>query len=72
MQQWPAYLKVAIPALVQLCGEWWFWEICALVVGLLHSDLVLAAHVATINAVAVAFMPVICMVLAAAALASAA
>ena len=30
---------------VQVCSEWWFWEICALVVGYLGPT-PLAAHVA--------------------------
>lgn len=51
---WPSwdelqeYLKVAIPAVVALCSEWWVWEICALLVGYL-GPVELAAHVSTIN-----------------------
>merc|ERR1712139_485631 len=34
-KEWGAYLKIALPATIQLCSEWWFWEICALVIGYL-------------------------------------
>ena len=43
--------------MMQLCGEWWYWEVCALVVGYLGPE-PLAAHVAAINVISVAFMPV--------------
>ena len=55
-RQWRSFLTVAIPGTLQLCGEWWFWEICALVIGFLGPT-PLAAHVATINLVALLFMP---------------
>lgn len=47
-QGWASYMKVALPALLQTCSEWWLWEICALVVGYLGSE-ALAAHVTTSN-----------------------
>eukprot|EP00931_Biecheleriopsis_adriatica_P029006 TRINITY_DN17278_c0_g1_i2.p1 TRINITY_DN17278_c0_g1~~TRINITY_DN17278_c0_g1_i2.p1 ORF type:complete len:499 (-),score=82.12 TRINITY_DN17278_c0_g1_i2:292-1617(-) len=49
------YLKTALPALVQTCSEWWFWEICALYIGYLGSD-ALAAHVTTQNFFTLLFM----------------
>jgi len=52
------YLRIAVPATVQLGGEWWFWEICALVVGYLGS-VALAAHVAALQLITVIFMLVI-------------
>lgn len=52
------YMRVALPATVQLCSEWWFWEICALVVGYL-GEVSLAAHVSTGNVLGVCFMPII-------------
>eukprot|EP00435_Cladocopium_sp_Y103_P021531 s845_g5.t1 len=55
-RQWRSYLAIGIPGTLQLCGEWWFWEICALVIGFLGPT-PLAAHVATINLVALLFMP---------------
>lgn len=58
-QKWREFLAVGLPAMVQMCGEWWFWEITALIVGNLHSAEALAAHVSTANYAAVAFMPAI-------------
>jgi MATE family multidrug resistance protein len=55
-RSWGAFLAVALPSALQSCGEWWFWELCALVVGYLGS-VPLAAHVATLNYVAATFMP---------------
>lgn len=55
---WREYLHIAIPATIQICSEWWFWEICNLIIGYLGATS-LAAHVATINFVAVTFMPAI-------------
>ena len=45
---WSEYMKVALPALMQICGEWWLFEIAALIVGYLGAN-ALAAHTATIN-----------------------
>lgn len=55
---WAGFLSIGIPATLQLCGEWWFWEICALVVGYL-GEVPLAAHVGTLTYVTVVFMPTI-------------
>lgn len=55
---WGSYLRVALPAMVQTCAEWWFWEICTLFVGLLGKE-VLAAHVTTQNVLTLAFMATI-------------
>jgi len=46
---WWEYLQHAVPSMLQLCTEWWFWEISALIVGYLHSKRALAAHVAAGN-----------------------
>lgn len=56
--EWGAYLRIGLPSTVQLCSEWWFWEICAIIVGYLGKES-LAAHVTTLNFVALVFMPVI-------------
>lgn len=53
---WTAYLSIGLPAMLQMCGEWWFWELCALVVGYL-GKVPLAAHVSAMSYVAVVFMP---------------
>lgn len=53
---WIAYLRVALPSLIQTCTEWWFFEICALVVGYL-GKVALAAHVGTMTFITIAFMP---------------
>ncbi|CAJ1345895.1 unnamed protein product [Effrenium voratum] len=55
-KQWKAYLAIGVPAMLQLCAEWWFWEICALVIGYLGPT-PLAAHVAASNLVVLLFMP---------------
>jgi len=55
---WARFLAIGIPSAFQTCGEWWFWEICALLVGYLGS-VSLAAHVATLNYIIIAFMPTI-------------
>ncbi|CAE8629329.1 unnamed protein product [Polarella glacialis] len=52
------YLNLGIPTVLALCSEWWFWEICALIVGYLGPT-PLAAHVATMNVVAICFMVVL-------------
>ncbi|CAE7872195.1 Slc47a2, partial [Symbiodinium microadriaticum] len=58
--QWRAFLNVAVPATIQICSEWWFWELCALIVGYL-GPVQLAGHVATLNLVALLFMPTIAL-----------
>lgn len=58
LREWSSFMALALPATVQLCAEWWFWEICALIVGYL-GKVALAAHTATLNWVAVCFMPTI-------------
>eukprot|EP00928_Gymnodinium_smaydae_P041694 TRINITY_DN28180_c0_g1_i1.p1 TRINITY_DN28180_c0_g1~~TRINITY_DN28180_c0_g1_i1.p1 ORF type:complete len:487 (-),score=49.12 TRINITY_DN28180_c0_g1_i1:233-1657(-) len=55
LQGWRDYLKVGLPTLIQTSGEWWFWEICSLVVGYL-GPIALAAHVATIQFITLPFM----------------
>lgn len=57
-QDWFEYLKVGLPCVLQTSSEWWFWELCALVVGYLGT-VSLAAHVAAMQFVALAFMPAI-------------
>lgn len=57
-REWGSYMRFALPTTVQLCSEWWFWEICAVVVGYL-GKVPLAAHVATLNWVAISFMPAV-------------
>lgn len=59
-RDWLAFTHIAFPSTLQMCAEWWFWEICALVAGYL-GDVALAAHTATLNFVGVSFMPVIGM-----------
>ena len=59
-RHWRAYLAVAIPTTLQMCSEWWFWEICALLVGYL-GPAALAAHVATMNMVTILVMPSIAL-----------
>jgi len=55
LQGWWAYLRVGIPCLLQTSSEWWFWEICALVVGFLGT-VALAAHVVALQFVSLQFM----------------
>jgi len=64
---WKSYLKVAIPCVLQMGSEWWFWEICALLVGFLGT-VPLAAHVAANQFIALTFMPAVGISSAAAAL----
>ncbi|CAE8698454.1 unnamed protein product [Polarella glacialis] len=52
---WSQYMKIALPALLQTCSEWWFFEICALFVGYLGNE-ALAAHVTTQNFMSLLFM----------------
>mmetsp|Transcript_90895 Transcript_90895/g.261946 ORF Transcript_90895/g.261946 Transcript_90895/m.261946 type:complete len:505 (-) Transcript_90895:101-1615(-) len=52
---WPAFMRVAIPALIATCSEWWYWEITALIVGYLGHE-ALAAHVTTQNILTLAEM----------------
>jgi len=54
-QGWGRYMKAALPALVAVCSEWWFWEICALIVGCLGSE-ALAAHVTANNIMTLVYM----------------
>jgi len=64
---WAGYLKLGLPCVLQTSSEWWFWELCALVVGYLGT-VSLAAHVAAIQFISLAFMPTIGIASAAAAL----
>ncbi|CAJ1444784.1 unnamed protein product [Effrenium voratum] len=66
-EKWGAYLKVAIPCVLQMSSEWWFWEICALIVGFLGT-IPLAAHVAANQIIALCFMPALGIATAASAL----
>ncbi|CAK9031841.1 unnamed protein product [Durusdinium trenchii] len=66
-RKWGAYLKVAIPCVLQMGSEWWFWEICALLVGFLGT-IPLAAHVAANQFIGLTFMPAVGISSAAAAL----
>ena len=55
---WPAlkeFLKLGVPYLIQTCSEWWFWEVIALIVGLIDS-VSLAAHVGLLTLVSLLFM----------------
>lgn len=49
------YMKLAVPATLSTCIEWWFWEIASLFAGFL-GQAPLAAHVATANFNSVCFM----------------
>lgn len=31
--EWGSYMQYAVPSTIQVCSEWWFWEICGFVVG---------------------------------------
>eukprot|EP00913_Durusdinium_trenchii_P010992 g10317.t1 len=59
-QGWRTFLAIGIPGTLQMCGEWWFWEICALIIGFLGPT-PLAGHVTTINLVALLFMPTVAL-----------
>ena len=37
VQEWPAFLKLALPGMVMLCAEWWSFEIVALGAGWLGT-----------------------------------
>lgn len=54
-QQLRGFMRTALPSIAQLCSEWWFFEICAMLVGYLGS-VALAAHVATMQLITVSFM----------------
>ncbi|CAE7263011.1 slc47a1 [Symbiodinium natans] len=66
-QEWGKYLKVALPCVLQMSSEWWFWEINALLVGFLGT-VPLAAHVAANQFIGLSFMPAMGISSAAAAL----
>jgi MATE family multidrug resistance protein len=57
-QGWGDYMRLAIPATLQLCSDWWLWEVIAIVVGWFGAE-VQAAHNSACNFQAVAFMPAI-------------
>merc|ERR1712176_193223 len=57
-QGWGPYMRLAIPATLQLCSDWWLWEVIAIVVGWFGAE-VQAAHNSACNFQAVAFMPAI-------------
>ncbi len=46
---WCSFLKVALPALVMVCLDWWAYEMGSFIIGLLHDSTQLAAHVACAN-----------------------
>lgn len=58
--EWGAFLKYGVPATVQLCSGWWFWELSGFLVGYLGKA-PLAAHVATNSWVGISVMPTIGM-----------
>ncbi|OLP92287.1 Multidrug and toxin extrusion protein 2 [Symbiodinium microadriaticum] len=66
-QEWGKYLKIAVPCVLQMSSEWWFWEINALLVGFLGT-VPLAAHVAANQFIGLSFMPAMGISSAAAAL----
>ncbi|CAE7777323.1 Slc47a2 [Symbiodinium sp. CCMP2592] len=66
-QEWGKYLKIALPCVLQMSSEWWFWEINALLVGFLGT-VPLAAHVAANQFIGLSFMPAMGISSAAAAL----
>mmetsp|Transcript_110011 Transcript_110011/g.200226 ORF Transcript_110011/g.200226 Transcript_110011/m.200226 type:complete len:484 (+) Transcript_110011:63-1514(+) len=55
IEGWREFLKLGVPSFVQTGSEWWFWEICSLVVGYLGST-ALAAHVASLQFITVPYM----------------
>jgi len=57
-REWRSFLQTGIPSTLQLCSEWWFWEVCAVIVGYFGAT-VLAAHVSTVNLIVLTFMPII-------------
>jgi len=56
LMEWGSYLRLAVPATVQFCSEWWFWEVTAAVAGYLGKTS-LATHVTAMNWVGISFMP---------------
>lgn len=48
LRRWGEFLRLAIPSMLQVCSEAWFWELCVLVVGYL-GKVALAAHVTTLS-----------------------
>eukprot|EP00747_Dinoflagellata_sp_TGD_P113623 gnl/TRDRNA2_/TRDRNA2_171755_c0_seq5.p1 gnl/TRDRNA2_/TRDRNA2_171755_c0~~gnl/TRDRNA2_/TRDRNA2_171755_c0_seq5.p1 ORF type:complete len:542 (-),score=67.99 gnl/TRDRNA2_/TRDRNA2_171755_c0_seq5:128-1591(-) len=50
-----SYMRVALPSTVQMCSEWWFFEINVLLAGRLGS-LAQAAHAASMNFYFICFM----------------
>jgi len=55
---WMEWLRVGVPAMLQLCADAWIWEIMALLAGLI-GNVALASEVDSMNFVWVWFMPVI-------------
>ena len=49
------FLALAGPYVVQQCCQWWFWELLALIVGLIDA-VSLAAHVSFLTLVALLLM----------------
>jgi MATE family multidrug resistance protein len=43
LRGWSVYMRLAVPGTIMLCCEWWAFEICALVAGLIGPN-ALAAH----------------------------
>ena len=33
MKEWNAYFKLAIPSILMICGEWWYFELLVLTSG---------------------------------------
>ena len=57
-ERWGEYMKVAIPALVQMCSEWWFWDIATFSLGYL-TPVALAAHTDTMMINSLLTMPAV-------------
>ena len=52
---WSDYLRIGIPSVIMLCGEWWAFEILAILSGIIGiADL--AAEIIIINIVSFVFM----------------
>ncbi|XP_068456446.1 multidrug and toxin extrusion protein 1 [Clinocottus analis] len=45
LQEWDAYMKLAIPSAFMICFEWWMWEIGGLLAGILGEVDLAAQHV---------------------------
>lgn len=64
---WGEYMKAALPAMIQVCSEWMFWELTSLVMGFL-GPVQLAAHTDAVLCNALFSMPAVGMQFASASL----